>query len=373
MTQLLVAMFCLLLTSTAVASDAERLGIGECFNPLLVTHVNDKYTENYKYMFLSLVNRENYRQIKDSVNTSATTYYGLFTGDYDHFDEERSKLFSLQSESIEYYRAESTEITYLPPSWQPTISDCINKVMDHAGYGLSYFYRLVDPSEIILEVKYVSTEVSPPSIRVRSSALSNATVVGAVLKEQGQLYSSCFTHMVDRSCPALSSRQEFHLHREKLNDSIIVTLNFDNPKHSTSFPIPIVPKKQKCSDNPDEGQDGTIDQTIALDRAKHFTGFTHGSGDNKRDVYKLEVSAPARAVIIGTPSCIPTDSFVDILPYAGRDEVNKLAMIGMNANPMIDKNTVSCAVTRGTGDPRSVRIADKYRIPARSCVDVDWK
>lgn len=155
--------------------------------------------------------------------------------------------------------------------------------------------------------------------------------------------------MVDRTCPALSSRQEFHLHREKLNNSIIVTLNFDNPKHSTSFPIPIVPKKQKCSDNPDEGQDGTFDQTIALDHTKHFTGFTHGSGDNKRDVYKLEVSAPARAVIMGTPSCIPTDSFVDILPYSGRDEINKLALIGMNANPMIEKNVV---VRRDAGNGR---------------------
>jgi len=343
-----------------------KIDVGPCFSSQLVTTVTTNIVTNYLYNYLAVINEENYNQVK--VNSSATALLpvGLFSGDFNAFQEARRKYFELHHVSLEYYQSLETKTQFLPIEWRPTIDNCINKLTEASGYGVLYDPITDEPNITVLSVKYRSTE-NGAGPRVRFSQIDNATVVNAK-GESVSLYRACYSSWFDFTCPLIDDQSEFILKRTDPNKKIHVILNLAN-KQSTAFDIDILPKKQRCAEVSDPSTTQQADQDI--DIHKVLVDDFWGSEPNRLQLYFIRLQFPGK---IDYATCTPVDSYNHVMNN-DQNQRDRWTARGMKRNPDWDDNGVfQCLGMTNTGDPRHTHVMVQYEVPHshQQCSDVDW-
>src|SRR6266404_646838 len=96
------------------SGQAHALNVQNCFSPLLVTHESYSSETDWEYYYLAMIDEKTFTTIKNSGKASLANF---FSGDYESFQEQRRSYFELHNESMKYYRAMSSNVSYLPPSW----------------------------------------------------------------------------------------------------------------------------------------------------------------------------------------------------------------------------------------------------------------
>lgn len=361
--------------TTYCHAQVSRLDVSKCFSPLLVTHEGHSSETNWEWFYLSMIDETTFKQIKDSANTSALLPWGFFTGDFAHFSDERRKYFELQSENIRYYQAMSSSISYLPPSWQPTIQKCIHETLQGSSFGLTYFTENVSPEKFRLQIKYRSTETVHTGPYVKSSEVDGGYIVVKGAHETW-LYPPCKKENDNSTCPNVNSKTQFTVVRDNPNKPVTITLELSNWEHSTSFDVDIVPKKIKCSST----YEGSPKQTTTLSNVPlRLTEYTHGSGGWEAGVWTARAVAPGR--ITAVPDYVfPDPAYVHLLKWTVPDQQQKAIIVAkdrfkmnMTGNPDWQDDVVLFVGTQN-GDPpnKKINITVEYQEPHTQCDEKNW-
>jgi hypothetical protein len=369
-------MLTIYLTSIAPAhGQANMLSVKDCFSPVLVSHSSYSSETNWEWYYLSMVDETNYQQVKAA--TSASAFGGFFAGDFNYFQEQRRHYFEMHSESIKYYQTMSSNVSSLPPSWQPTIQKCIADTLRASSTaGLTYFVANSTPERFRLEIKYTSTESFYFGPWVKSSE-----IVGGYVEVDGQkrrsLYPDCWTSKSSFTCPNVNSTNEFIVIRDDPNKTVSIQLNLSNEKHSTSFDVEIVPKEIHC----DSTYEGSKRETIVLPSVPiMLSNYSYGSGGWESTIWT------ARAIAPGKVTAIPSYTYSDptnmhLLLSANADQMRSAALVAKSVHQMditadpYWQNDVILFVGTQNGGPagKTMNITAEYQLSTESCHDVDWK
>jgi hypothetical protein len=371
------ALLVLSLGSVAPAyGQATRLSVSSCFSPLLVTSQNYSSETNWEWFYLSVIDSTNYSQVKANANTSALLPYGFFTGDFAYFNEQRQRYFEMHNESLKYYQAMTSSVSYLPPSWQPTIQKCIEETLRNSSNGLSYLTENVAPEKFRLEIKYRSTEGFHFGPYVKSSEIDGGYVL-VDGKQRRTLYSDCWIKSVGVTCPNVDSQSEFTVIRDNPNKPVSITLNLSNWEHSTAFDVDIVPKQIKC-DKTYEGQPKLATTLPAVPVA--LTEQTIYSGGWEAGVWTARAVAPGRVTLV-TGQTFSDATNMHLLSWTVPVEQQKMKIVAndkfrmaMNGNPDWQDDVVLILGTQNGGPPnKTMDIKVEYQLPKMSCTEQDWK
>jgi hypothetical protein len=345
-----------------------KIDVGPCFSSQLVTTVTTNIVTNYLYNYLAVIDEQTYYQVKANSSATALMPAGLFSGDWNAFQESRRKYFELHQESLAYYQSLETKTQFLPVEWRPTIDNCINKLTAASGYGVLYDPITDDPYTSVVSVKYRSTE-DGAGPRVRFSQVDNATVVNAK-GESVSLYRACYSSWFDRTCPLIDDQSEFILKRADPNKKIHVTLNLTN-KQSVAFDIDAFPKAQQCaltyahSANQTDSRDVEIHtppNSVLLDE--------HWGGDNLQ-LYYIRLQYPGR---IQFASCTPLDSYNHVLNNDANqaDRWHNPPRSWRHNPEWGDDGVFQCLGATNTGNTRFTHVQVTYQTPQNECADIDW-
>jgi hypothetical protein len=341
---------------------------------------------NYQYLFLSLVDEHNYDKIKANTGATALLPIGMFSGDFNYFQEARKDYFDFKSENINFYLARSDDVTFLPTEWKSTIDNCINGVLKTPQNvtGLAYFSVDLDPYKVRLELKYYSSESNTPGPRIRSSKITGGYILDAKTNARhDQLYRDCYWSMADFTCPSTDVQSEFTIYRMNPNEKVSVALNaigMSNFNKSTGIEIDPLPKKRDCKVTEEEKSKMFRTDKIEIHNAAFKTGKSYDSGREEKEVFRIT------ATIAGTDKypgkitdarCFTPDSgFVWVMdPRTDPKYTITLQSIGMNGNrdPDWGGNEVTCGVMTNTTNERWVVIEGHYTPAMMKCTDVDWQ
>lgn len=354
---------CLLALAVECKCDSTKIDVSQCFPDVLVTKLTTNVTEHYLYYYLAIIDESTYKKAQDNASTSALTAYGFFSGDWNHFREERRKFFALHNESIDYYRTQFTDLRYLPTEWHSTIDNCINRLTANAGYGVYYQPVVIGPQLIRLELKYKPT--GNDYLRVRSSEIKNGS-----LDDEGKvksLYRPCYVKASDITCPRMDSQSEFFIRRTDPNDKVSINLNVDDPKHSTGLDIDPMPKKVKCKttyeNSPVKSETRKVEIHSAL--IQEYWG-----GDNQQ-LYLIEAHFPGKVVYA---TCIAYDSFNATLNNDPNQRQRWHDWHGLSSNPDWKDDVVRCMGRTNTGpdNRRETWITANYQESQEVCTEIDW-
>jgi len=355
---------CLLaLTVPSKGDQANKIDVSACFPDILQTHLTTSETLQYRYYFLSIVNQDNYDQVKASSEAQAFTPWGLFSGDFSYFQEQRSHYFALNNESLDYYRTQFTDYRYLPPEWQGVINHCIDRLFTNAGYGVSYFAVIISPYLIRFELKFKSTGKDVP--RVRSSPILNGSLDDA--GKFTSLYRGCYISAIDSTCPSIDSQSEFFIRRTDPNEKVSINLNLDDPKHSTGLDIDSMPKKVHCeqsyANSPvKEETRVNVVQSFLLDEY-------YGPENNRYQVWWIKDEFAGKVL---SASCTAYDSFNIKFGNDPSQVARWRDEHGMSSNPDWQDNVVRCMGIVQTGNARHTDITAKYQEPKEVCTEIPW-
>lgn len=356
-----IIIVCFLTFTTECRSEASKIDVSQCFSDILVTKLTTNVTEHYLFYYLAIIDEATYKQAKDNASTSALTEYGFFSGDWNHFQEERRKFFALHNQSINYYRTQFTDLRYLPTEWHSTIDNCINRLTANAGYGIVYFPVIISPRLIRLELKYKST--GDDFLRVRSSTIENGSLDDA--GKIKSLYRACYLQASDVTCPRMDSESEFFIRRSNPNDKVSIILNVDNPKHSTGLEVDPMPKKVDCKTKYDDSPVKTETRKIEI----HTALIPEYWGGDNQQLYLIEAHFPGRVV---NASCIAMDSFHAILNNDPNQRERWHDWHKMSSNPEWKDDVVRCMGRTNTSDHRETWITADYQESREVCTEIDW-
>ena len=330
-TFLLMASFSGLLSGLAfcqTTAPASRIDVSQCFNANLVTSINTSSVEHYLFFYLSIIDETTYYQVKQTASLSALLPAGLFSGDYNNFQEARKHYFEEHSESIDYYKNLQTSIKYLPPEWQTTVQRCLDNLTRASLYGVLYYYENdpSDPTTATLELKYRSTEKNASAPRVLSSRIEGAGILDDEGKITALLYPKCSLNKVS-GCPRMDMKSEFIVKRANPNLGAHVILNLDNDM-STSFAIDILPKKSRCALSYD-GVTETKSESKQLEIHNYLIDDFWGGEPNRLQLYYIRLGYPGR---ITYAACTPIDSFNHVM-NSDANQRDRWIGRGMSKNP----------------------------------------
>jgi hypothetical protein len=349
-----------------------KIDVSQCFSEELVTNVTQNIAANFLYNYLSVIDEKTYYKVQANSSATALLPVGLFSGDWNAFQEARRNYFQLHSESLSYYQAVSTNTKFLPPEWRGTIDNCINRLTQNSGYGVLYFPVFDDPTTVRLELKYRSTGNETP--RVRSSQIENGNVVDG----KGQsvpLYRACYFSWLDLSCPRLDTQSEFIMKRTNPNMKMHVILNLDNSSQSTGFDIDILPKKQRCVTKYEPAPPVWDKKDIEIHHPPSVLLDDFWGGDpNRLQLYFIRLEYPGKIVFA---SCAPSSADTSYNHVMNNDpnQRDRWQARGMNRNPDWNDNGVfQCLGMTNTGNTRFTHVEIEYQqqISHQECTDVDW-
>jgi hypothetical protein len=334
-----------------------RIDVKDCFSPILKDKVSDSDIRHDKYLFLTLINKDNYEAIK--ANTSASAIYGgaIFSGDFNYFREQRERYFEFESKNIEQYEAKQYSREYLPLGWRPTIETCINNAFQSASMGLTYYTALVDEKTATLRLKYRTMDKAP-NFKVLSSHIDNGIMVDSY-GEHRDLYKPC-----SFKCPPLEGKTVFTLKRIDLNKPIVIELNIKPSRNEESITISPMPPNVECNKGYDE--DHKIKSTLTYDKK---TSLLPGTSYKYQTLWKVQDDVSGRVVAV---KCYPTDSYMNVLNDKDPDDLNLLKTYGVTTNPSWTGSTFRCFGMTNTGDPRTITIEVTYEPPKTKCEDKPW-
>jgi hypothetical protein len=346
---------------------ATRIDVSQCFNANLVTSINQTSVEHYLFFYLSIIDETTYYQVKQNASLSAVLPAGLFSGDYNNFQEARRHYFEEHSESIDYYKNLQTSIRYLPPEWQPAVQTCLNDLTRASLYGVLYYYENnpSDPVTATLELKYRSTEKSASAPRVLSSRIDGASVLDDDGKPTALLYPKCSPNKIS-SCPRMNIKSEFIIKRTNPNVAARVILNLDNDM-STGFAIDILPKKSQCGPSYDGAETQTDDKNLEIHN--YLIEDFWGGEPNRLQLYYIRLGYAGR---IADATCTAIDSYNHVM-NTDANQADRWQKRGMSKNPDWGENGIfQCLGMTNTGNTRYTRVVVHWQAPKTKCEVVDW-
>jgi hypothetical protein len=224
--------FLLVLLGPSRIRAQEEVDATKCFNDMLVQKYDFDSTESFKYASLAIINRDNYNATKTNVALTAVYGAAMFSGDYEHFQEERQKYFELRSLNIDQYRQIRASQRTLAPAAYNLISQCIRDTSSH--YGFSFHYTLANEYDATLELYYHSTEEKYKAHKITHSSLSNAVIVGE--KTTTQLFPDCTWG--SWGCPNLLEYRLYKLRRINPNQEMGIRVDLDPVVATHDLSIP---------------------------------------------------------------------------------------------------------------------------------------
>lgn len=351
-----------------------QLDVSKCFSDTLVRKEIKSSITSWQWYYLSIIDVNNYYSAQQSAN--AGLFGNLFSGTYNDFVVKREQYFELNQQSINYYNSMSSNVSYVPIEWHDVIQSCIEDTLKNGQKGLTYFVVNDSPNRFRLELKYASTESFHLGPYVKSSEIEggHSEVKG---KQVDSLYGDCLIDAISPTCPNLDSRNEFTVIRDNPNEPVTITLNLSNSPQSTSFAVPSLPKKQKCTSSYDHSprQTTTLPATTFV-----ATDATIGSGGFLSNIATARTIAPGRISLVTHGQFVGADiHWLDLnVPsqnIAAQEAGSKEYALNkgeVTRNPYWKDDAIYgfAGVQGSTGWTMTYTV--EYQVPQTECSEVDW-
>src|SRR5450432_3121095 len=91
-----LSLTCVLLCTGCLAQT--KIDVSQCFSEELVTHVTQNIAMNFLYNYLAVIDEKTYSKVQANSSATALLPAGLFSGDWNGFQEARRNYFRLHSE-----------------------------------------------------------------------------------------------------------------------------------------------------------------------------------------------------------------------------------------------------------------------------------
>jgi hypothetical protein len=361
--------------TNAQGTPVTRLKVSDCYSSNLVEHASESTIIKYNYFYLSLVNSENYENVKKEASVLGAFSGAMFDGGYKDFAERRSKYFELHNESLDYYYSQQSNVSFIPPEWKDTIQGCIRDTLNAAKFGVTYLPIDIDENKFRLELKYVSTEKDASSPYVKSSEITGGYVMNKG-KVQRSLYSDCWSSWFNWACQTMNSRNEFIVIRDNPNSAVSVTLNLSNQPQSMGFDVEHLAKKRACEASY-EGSPELSKEYGPFSANENVTAYTYGSDPNEVAIWGSRLIAPGKVTYVEVKFPKPGWAFMPNLGVPSvAARINQVSGYVFNRpmtkDPYWEDDTIWILGFKNGGDVRTFNVVVKYKEPIIKCNEIDW-